>query len=45
MAKGLDLDSIPFKTAKHYHRGRIKPVELIVIHTAEASSRPESPGG
>jgi N-acetyl-anhydromuramyl-L-alanine amidase AmpD len=36
----LELTSIPFVQAKHYTKGRNKPVQLIVVHDMEA---PEGP--
>jgi N-acetyl-anhydromuramyl-L-alanine amidase AmpD len=36
----LNLQYPPFIRAKYFTKGRIKPVQLIVIHTAEAPKRP-----
>lgn len=33
----MDLDSIPLIQAKHYHRGRLRPVRLVVMHDMEAA--------
>lgn len=35
----IELESIPFVQAKNFTRGRIKPVELIVLHSMEAPER------
>ena len=32
----MDLDSIPFVQAQNYTKGRLKPVQLIVLHDMEA---------
>src|ERR1051325_12198787 len=33
----MNLDTIPFRQARNYTKGRIRPVELIVIHSAECA--------
>jgi N-acetyl-anhydromuramyl-L-alanine amidase AmpD len=38
----INPDSLPFIEAKHYKAGRIKPVELIVVHSMEAPEKGET---
>jgi N-acetyl-anhydromuramyl-L-alanine amidase AmpD len=38
----IDPDNLPFIQAKHYRKGRIKPVELIVLHSMEAPEKGET---
>lgn len=38
----IDPDTLPFIQAKHYRKGRIKPVELIVLHSMEAPEKGET---
>jgi N-acetylmuramoyl-L-alanine amidase CwlA len=35
----VNVDNPPFIEAKYYRKGRIKPVELIIIHTMEAARK------
>lgn len=39
MLEKILIENPPFIRAKHFRKGRIKPVELIVIHTMEAPEK------